>query len=403
MLLLSIETSCDETAVSVIEAEGTLEQCRFTIHGNALYSQAKLHEQYGGVYPTLAKREHAKNLVPLLIRALKEAGLYESVEGEASPAQTSFCKELFSHEPELLASVLREIPRIQTPKFNAIAVTQGPGLEPALWVGINFARALSFLWNAPIVPVNHMEGHLVASTVRTENAGHTYTLTHLKFPVLGLLISGGHTELVYAEAWGSYTCIGATRDDSVGEAFDKVARLLDLPYPGGPEVSRLAEKGRMALLKHEVVAYSPARKALPRPMLHSNDLDFSFSGLKTAVKYLVRDIPVMTEEIRNRICAEFEEAVVEVFIAKTRRALVDHPAHTFLIGGGVSANSYIRTRIAEFVKERHDALELCLPAQGLTTDNAIMIGMAGYMRHVRGVHTLRAEEELPAMGNMLLS
>jgi N6-L-threonylcarbamoyladenine synthase len=259
------------------------------------------------------------------------------------------------------------------------------------------------MWNIPIIPVNHMEGHLIASAVATTDAGKHYAIQDIPFPVLGLLISGGHTEFVYAKEWGAYACIGATRDDSVGEAFDKVARLLGLPYPGGPEVSRLAEKGRPMLQKREITPLLAGKKSLPRPMIHSENLDFSFSGLKTAVKYMVRDIPEMTDELRNRICAEFEDAVAEVFIAKATRALAIHPTRTFLIGGGVSANAYIRTRIADFVAKQTDGLMLCLPAQGLSTDNAIMIGMAGYMRHLRGVPAVHGSDSLSAMGNMTLS
>ncbi|MBP9749380.1 MAG: tRNA (adenosine(37)-N6)-threonylcarbamoyltransferase complex transferase subunit TsaD [Candidatus Pacebacteria bacterium] len=402
MKILAIETSCDETAVSVLEATGTFPDVRFTVHGNALYSQAKLHAAFGGVYPTLAKREHVANLTPLLVAALREAKMYDRVESAATAEQITFCNTLFSHEPRLCESVLRDIPTLRTPDIDAIAVTQGPGLEPALWVGINFARALAYFWNLPIIPVNHLEGHLVASAVQVSDTPRDYVLEDIPFPVLGLLISGGHTEFVYARAWGSYEVIGATRDDSVGEAFDKIARLLDLPYPGGPEISRYAARGRPSLLRREVLQGGIMQKPLPRPMATSDDLDFSFSGLKTAVKYALQAIPEITDVIRDRMCAEFEEAVVDVFSTKTKRALAHYATNTFVLGGGVSANTYIRARLADLIASNGNGVAMRVPAQGLSTDNAIMIGMAAYLDHLRNTPTAQATDALQANGNLSL-
>jgi N6-L-threonylcarbamoyladenine synthase len=267
---------------------------------------------------------------------------------------------------------------------------------------VNFARALALLWELPIIPVNHLEGHLVASAVdAADNTDHRFTLAELSFPVLGLVLSGGHTEFVRAASWGHYETIGRTRDDSIGEAFDKVARLLGIPYPGGPGLSALAEKGRPALHKRTVPAMKGMR-ALPRPMLHSGDLDFSFSGIKTAALYQVRDLGELTNEARQWLAADFEESVTEVILAKTTDALTRYPGHTFLLGGGVSANTYMRSRLADLFAKRFPDVTLRLPAAELSTDNAVMIGMTGYLCHLRneptraaGDDSFRARGDLP--------
>ena len=400
MKLLAIETSCDETAVSMLDATGGMEDASFRVLGNALYSQVKKHAAYGGVYPSLAKREHAANLVPLLETVLKGAGMYLRDEDTFSDTQRKHVTQLLVRETGMAEALLRSLALIAKPKVDAIAVTQGPGLEPALWVGINFARALAYLWDMPIIPVNHLEGHLVASTVRRDlHQEGVYDMVPVRFPVLGLILSGGHTEFVYARAWGEYTLVGATRDDSIGEAFDKVARLLGLPYPGGPEISRLAEKGR-PLLQSRNVAVLQSIKQLPRPMRNSGDLDFSFSGIKTAVKYLVRDLGDLTDDVKTYIAADFENAVTEVVLIKTKQALAANDAHTFVLGGGVSANTYLRTRLTNLFKT--EETPFYVPAAGLSTDNAVMIGMAGYLTHLRGAPSLTAADALVAHGTMPL-
>jgi len=228
-----------------------------------------------------------------------------------------------------------------------------------------------------------------------------YTLDTVAFPILGLILSGGHTEFVYAKSWGEYTTVGATRDDSIGEAFDKVARIMDVPYPGGPELSRLATKGRPLLVRNNVVALQGLKK-LPRPMLHSNDLDFSFSGIKTAAKYLIRDLGELSEQMKQVIAADFENAVTEVVLAKVTQALAIHPAHTFVLGGGVSANTFLRTQLAHLFENNTD-VTLRLPADGLSTDNAVMIGMAGYLCSLRNEQTKKAEDPLLANGTLPLA
>lgn len=356
MRILSIETSCDETAISIVDGDGK----DFKILGNALLSQIELHKEYGGVFPSLAKREHIRNLPPLLRQALGEAGLENS-------------KQI---------------------SIDAIAVTYGPGLEPALWVGINFAEALSREWNKPIIPVNHMEGHIFSALLKKENLkDKIFNFQFSKTPMLALLISGGHTQLVISKKFLKYEIIGETLDDAVGEAFDKVARMLGLPYPGGPEISKLAD---LALLDNPVAK-------LPRPMLHSDTCDFSFSGLKTAVLYMLKKIPDITDDIKQKVAKEFEDAVIETLIAKTKKALIENEAQTLLIGGGVSANKKIRKAFEEMVKNEFSDVKLFVPEKELSTDNAIMIAVAGYFRFIQSPEKYKKQNaELKADGNLSL-
>ncbi|MFA6297121.1 MAG: tRNA (adenosine(37)-N6)-threonylcarbamoyltransferase complex transferase subunit TsaD [Candidatus Paceibacterota bacterium] len=227
-------------------------------------------------------------------------------------------------------------------------------------MGNIFARALSFVWDIPLVPVNHMEGHIMSVLPQKIN-----------FPALSLLISGGHTELVLMKDWYQYEIIGQTRDDAVGEAFDKVARMLGLPYPGGPEISRLAE------LQRKTQTSTP-EYILPRPMIHSKDFDFSFSGLKTAVLYSLKK----EETPKEVVAKEFEDAVAEVLVSKTFRAIDEYNIKTLIIGGGVVSNEYIRKQFEEKVAE-YSELKLLLPTPQLRTDNALMIGLAGYLRWLK--------------------
>jgi N6-L-threonylcarbamoyladenine synthase len=399
MKLLSIETSCDETAVAVIDAKGKETDAQFRVDGNALYSQAKKHEAYGGVYPSLAKREHARNVVPLLMEALREASLITKASTSISDESRAFLNTLLRREEGLATALIEKLQTIEKPSIDAIAVTHGPGLEPALWVGINFARALAYVWDVPIIPVNHLEGHLIASTVKNSNDGTVYQVEPVSFPLLGLIVSGGHTELVHAKEWGTYNIIGATRDDSIGEAFDKVARILGLPYPGGPLISELAQRGR-AIRRTNPAGTQSDITPLPRPMIQSGDLDFSFSGLKTAVLYMVRDIGELNDRQRALIAAEFETAVTDVLLKKLELAYATHETNTIVLGGGVSANTYLRERIAKQYPTRG---MLRLPAKGLSTDNAIMIGMAGYFMQLRNEKPLKATDSLHAVGNLKFS
>ena len=387
MKILAIETSCDETAISLIEASGDLSKSNFTVLGNTLLSQAKLHAEFGGVYPTLAKREHAKNLVPILEKTLKKANALKDGHTDIDEEELS---HLLKRDSELLKQMAAFLPNIKKPDIDVIAVTNGPGLEPALWVGVNFAVALSNAWDVPIIPVNHMEGHVYASLIKGK--GKNFSLTAPKFPLLALLISGGHTELITTKDLQSYKLIGQTRDDAVGEAFDKVARMLGLPYPGGPEISRLAKMSRKRKdLSRDI--------KLPRPMLNTKDCDFSFSGLKTAVLYAIKNLE-MTTDVKEKFAREFEDAVVEILIKKTKRALDETQARTLVIGGGVSANDAIREAFERLVSADMPDLTLHTPAQGLSTDNAIMIGISGYFGHLAGKNIDPAD--LTANGNLRL-
>jgi N6-L-threonylcarbamoyladenine synthase len=386
MKLLAIETSCDETAVAVVEASETASGTSFSILGDALISQIDLHREYGGVFPSLAKREHAKNLVPVLSESLKESGLIENGSGEITNVEA--IAFLFEREPELFEALKSFLNTHGVPDIDAIAVTYGPGLPPALWLGVNMARALSIIWNKPLVGINHMEGHLL-SGLGTINE-KVITLPTPNVPLLALLISGGHTELVSMNPFLSYSLLGQTKDDAVGEAFDKVARMMDLPYPGGPEISRLAEQARS---EGVTPSYS-----LPRPMIHEPHLDFSFSGLKTAVMYHIKKHGDMSDDDKKELALEFENAVTDVLWKKTARALEESRAHTLVLGGGVSANTHIRRTFTENVEKNFPEVAFNIPGAKLTTDNALMIAIAGYFRasikDYRDPLTLVAESNL---------
>lgn len=368
MKILGIETSCDETAVTLIDASGNFgDNFKFDILGNALYSQASLHAEYGGVFPNLAKREHARNLIPLLREVLTQSGdLKAAGKNDVLFSAADELKVILNREPDLLEAITGFALESGTPNVDAIAVTVGPGLEPALWVGINCARALSLLWNVPIVAVNHMEGHILLSMM---DEG---LQRHVDFPLLSLLISGGHTELVLSRSFRSYERIGETRDDAAGEAFDKVARLLDLPYPGGPEVSRLAAEAREYKL--------PTHIAFTRPMLRDDSYDFSFSGLKTAVRTAVEQRRPLGDEMKRMIAREFENTVSDVLVAKTMRAVDEFGVQTVVVGGGVSANTHIRRELSEALAQAGNPANLLIPPPDLSTDNAIMIAISGYFK-----------------------
>ncbi|MDQ3076621.1 MAG: tRNA (adenosine(37)-N6)-threonylcarbamoyltransferase complex transferase subunit TsaD [bacterium] len=382
MKILGIETSCDETAVCIVEAEGGIQKPTFDVLGNALYSQIKIHAEYGGVFPMIAKREHAKNLVPLFKKALEDAGLYKELPQNIPQDVLEKLKLILSREYDLYETLIKVVNSIKKPDIDLISVTSGPGLEPALWVGIVFAQALSEVWNIPVIGANHMEGHIISPLI---TAG-----SEVVFPALALLISGGHTELVLAKGWMQYEVIGKTRDDAVGEAFDKVARLLSMPYPGGPLVSKLAHDAR--------TAHTTPQFKLPRPMIKTDDFDFSFSGIKTAVLYTIQKIPKLTEDQKKEMALEFENAVTEVLVAKTRKALEEYEIKTLIIGGGVIANTYIREEFTKLISEFTET-KLLIPETTMATDNAVMIAAAGYINHLGGKV---AAKDIIAEGNLAL-
>jgi N6-L-threonylcarbamoyladenine synthase len=439
MKVLGIETSCDETGVCLIETQEAENGTILTVLGNQLYSQVAKHQEFGGVMPMLAKREHAKNLVPLLEKCLEEAEHNRPVHQNGHPALTKAGKaepplsppqtrrgarvceggvveKILEREPELLTELKKLLETIARPEIDAIAVTNGPGLEPALWVGVTFAKALSAAWDIPLIPTNHMEGHIVVSSLSPsldkEGLGAVeYLIKQIPYPALALLISGGHTQLVLIKDNLQYEIIGNTCDDAVGEAFDKVARMLGLPYPGGKVISDLAKKER---------AEFPDKKApypLPRPMLHSKDFNFSFSGLKTAVLYTLKKISLnslsknesgehfseknvladVTEQIKQELSLEFENAVLEVLGYKTSQAIEKFGPQALIIGGGVSANPQIRF-VLDQVCQKYNIIFL-VPEVSASTDNALMIALAGYMNILAGK---KSDTSFKANGNLSL-
>ena len=370
MILLAIETSCDETAVSIIKRVRG-KNIRFEVLSHKVLSQIDLHAQYGGVFPALAKREHAKALTQLIAESLEESGLLvERTNTYHIPAASrKKLDTLLEREEEMLSAMRVMIEGIQKPLIDGITVTQGPGLEPALWVGVNAALALHLVWDIPLYPINHMEGHIVAGALSYENG--VYEIPPINFPACALLISGGHTELVRIPKLRSYKVIGQTRDDAVGEAFDKVARMLSLPYPGGPEISRLAEKAR----KEGIIVDEDLR--LPRPMLHSGDLSFSFSGLKTAVLTRIKKRGDLNDVTKLMLALEFENSVTDVLVSKVKHAMYETRAQTLIVGGGVSANTHIRFALKQLSES--EGFDLFVPDNNLSTDNGIMIASTGLL------------------------
>ncbi len=366
MKILAIETSCDETAIAVVEVKQEGKKAKFKILGNEVSSQIAIHIPYGGVFPAIAKREHIKNLPLILERVLKQA-------------------------------------KIKIEKVDAIAVTTGPGLEPALWTGIVFVKEINKKYKIPVIPVNHMEGHLF-SIFPKKSKTFTVDINKTMFPMLSLLVSGGHTELVLVKDGMKYKKIGQTRDDAAGEAFDKVARMLGLPYPGGPEVSKMAAIERAD--GNNISSRIP-EILLPRPMIHSKDYDFSFSGLKTAVLYLVRDLkekdPNVLENtnIKQKIACEFEDAVIETLVHKTIKAIKEYKIKTLIVGGGVSANTYLQEQMLQKIKKEKLKTKTYFPSKSLTGDNALMIAIAGYYQYKNKKQGSRLSS-IKAKGNLSL-
>ena len=319
MLVLGIESSCDETGVALYDTGAGL-------LADAVHSQVEMHEAYGGVVPELASRDHIRRLTPLLRRVLAEAD-------------------------RRLADI------------DAIAYTAGPGLAGALLVGASFAVALGFSRGIPVLPVHHLEGHLLSPLLSGEPPA---------FPFVALLVSGGHTQLMRVASVGHYELLGESLDDAAGEAFDKTAKLLGLGYPGGPALAKLAEDGR------------PGRFKLPRPMLHSPDLDFSFSGLKTAVLTVVRE-RTLTAGDRADLAHEFQEAVTEVLAAKALAALAACRLDRLVVAGGVGANRRLRERLDR--RAARAGYRVFYPELALCTDNGAMIAFCGAQRLLAGAHT----------------
>lgn len=356
-----------------MEVKGGIKKPSFKILANVSNSQIKIHAPYGGVYPMLAKREHIKNLPILLEEVFKIS--------QGRPLR------------------IQKGPTLRNLGINLIAVTYGPGLEPALWSGIIFAKELAKKWKISLIPVNHMEGHILSVFGKPKGK---FTIPKINFPVLSLLVSGGHTELILFKNWMQYKIIGETLDDAAGEAFDKVARMMNLPYPGGPQISKLAEKERNCGEGRPLgIQKGPTFSSfvLPRPILHSKNFDFSFSGLKTAVLYLIKKIGTLDEKTKAKIALEFENAVVDVLIHKTIKAKEKYKVKTIIVGGGVACNKHLQR---EMKKAMGKNIALLFPENKLTGDNSIMIGMAGYLNYIKNNKKTRKTFNIKAKGNLRL-
>jgi tRNA N6-adenosine threonylcarbamoyltransferase len=319
MLILGIETSCDETGVALYDADNS------HLLAHALHSQSEMHDEYGGVVPELASRDHIRRIVPLI-------------------------RQLFDRTGRAIS------------ELGAVAYTEGPGLAGALLVGASFARGLAFALGVPAIGIHHLEGHLLSPLLSARPP---------QFPFVALLVSGGHTQLLRVDAVGQYALLGETQDDAAGEAFDKTAKLLGLGYPGGPQVAKLAESGK------------PGRYRLPRPMIASGDLDFSFSGLKTAVLLLVRG-GEPSPQFHADVARAFEDAIVDVLVAKCALAIERTGLSRLVVAGGVGANRALRERLeAARVKS---GFEVFFPELELCTDNGAMIAFAAAQRLRAGAH-----------------
>lgn len=323
MYILGIESSCDESAAAVLQASGR----KTSILSNVIASQIDIHAQYGGVIPEIAAREHVLNILPTIEAALKQA-------------------------------------KIKPKDLKAIAVTQGPGLITSLLAGVETAKALSLVWNKPLIPVHHIIGHIYANFINQSIPP--------RFPMLALVVSGGHSNLIYMSEHYRFRIIGETRDDAAGEAYDKAAKMLGLDYPGGPIIAKYAQEFRNSKTLSQII--------LPRPMLNSPDFDFSFSGLKTALLYQLQKDKNWKKR-RPEYCFAFEQAIIETLIHKTIKAAAKYSPKSIVLAGGVAANQALRQQLQEKITEKLPKIKLFLPELAYTTDNAAMIASAGYFRY----------------------
>jgi len=359
---LGIESSCDETAASVLEvSRGKIE-----VLSNVVSSQIKIHKKYGGVVPEVAARCHAEVIFDVLKKALSDADkIYNfplckrGIKGDfKNPPQPSFSKG----------------GGLQIEDIDLIAATEGPGLVTSLRVGVLAAQTVAALIKKPLVGVNHVEAHVLSPFLSNQK---------IKFPALGLIVSGGHTELVLIKNIGKYQLVGSTRDDAVGEAFDKVAKMLGLGYPGGPAIAKAASQCKSQIPNPKSETNSKfeiqnSKFSLPRPMINSNDFDFSFAGLKTAALYLIKKLsPGELKKLTPAIAAEFQKAAVEVLVSKTKKAAEKYKVKNILAGGGVIANKELREALTKL------DCPVFLPELKYTGDNAAMIAFAGHQKYLR--------------------
>lgn len=366
MKILSIETSCDDTCASVIELKASkLDfEADFKLLSNIISSQVKLHAQYGGVFPTLARREHQKNIICVVKKALNKAGLLKKRSVERK-IKDKIIEKIFEKEPVLKKNSEKFFSKYKKPRIDYIAATIGPGLEPCLWMGVNFAKAFSYFYNIPVIATNHIESHFMANIIADKR------LENIEFPAIALVVSGGNTQLILVKKFKKYELIGETKDDAAGECMDKTARILGLGYPGGPQISKKAD-----------LDFSNQRLKLnmPRPMMYSKNYDFSFSGLKTAVLYDFKKRSSKTKKSENYIRAmsfQIQQSIIDVLAHKTFKAASKYKAKTILLGGGVSANQQLRKQFKEKAKEK--GLILRVPKKQFSTDNAAMVAAASLL------------------------
>lgn len=352
MKILAIETSCDETSVAIVERQ---ESAHFvTVLAEATATSLPEHAQTGGIIPENAARKQLEFILPTLQKVLDDYANQNSLS--------------YKHVHEI---VKREI--------DAIAVTYGPGLIGSLLVGVETAKTLSFVLNKPLLPVNHLIAHLYANFINSENEN----VKKIQFPFIGLIVSGGHTDLLLFTSHTSYSWLGGTRDDAAGEAFDKVGRLLELPYPGGPEIERRARN------------VSDASISFTSPLLHSKDYDFSFSGLKTEALRCVRKEKKLTDGFVDAVSYALQKAIVDVLVKKTLCAAHEHNAPTVLIGGGVAANSVLTHCFNDGLSSSKLDVEILFPERKYCTDNAAMIGAyAAFCNTATDWHSVKADPEV---------
>jgi len=383
MLILGVDTSCDDTSIATLKIKNQKSKIKdIEVLSSVVSSQEKLHAKYGGVWPAMAQREHEKNLVFVLEKALKEAksiGQKENGNGKKiTEKKQKTLSKILEREPLLKENLLKFLNKYQKPKIEAIAVTIGPGLEPCLWQGLNFAKALAFMWEIPIIPVNHLEGHLVSCFLQKTGKNFQFSIFNFQkkiWPAMGLIVSGGHTQLVLIKKIGDYKIIGQTLDDAAGECFDKTARILGLGYPGGPKIATLAAKATSLPTPNYQIPNN-----LPRPMMSSKNFDFSFSGLKTAVLYTWQKIPQKqkTSKMKTALAHEIQQAIIDVLLHKAIRAASTFKAKSFLLCGGVSANKELRKQFSEKLKAEKPSLGLLTAENGFFTDNGAMIALSGF-------------------------
>ena len=342
MIILAIETSCDDTSIAVLKFDSSTGENIPEILSHNISSQTEIHAKFGGVVPNLAAREHLKNIFPLLKLTFSES-------------------------------------KIKPSQIDLIAVTNGPGLIPALLIGTNVAKTLSYVWEKPLLGIHHVEGHIYANFVGTSSNNQisgskqiSNLNSQISFPILALVVSGGHTQLILMKEHLKYEVIGQTLDDAAGEAFDKVARILSLGYPGGPIISERAANFQNS--KYQI--------KLPRPMLNKNNFDFSFSGLKTAVLYETKKNSSLINSTTyvSEICHEFQQAVIDVLVKKTLKAAKMHNPKTILLAGGVSANQELRKQLGEAIEKELPGVRYQTPEAKFSVDNAAMIASAAFWR-----------------------